>query len=301
MFRFILPGMDHTSVLIKDIVKLLKPSAGKTYLDCTFGAGGYSKALLAAADVNILAVDRDPLTAAYAYGMKNTKFYNTSFSKIDTLSLPEVDGILFDLGVSSMQIDRPARGFSYDKDGPLDMRMGTFGPTAADFLNSAPAEKIADVLWMYGEEQKAKQIAKAIVNARPLRSTLELSSLVQGIVPKIGRAHPAARTFQALRIFINDELNEIKSALPIAARLLKPGGMLLVVSFHSLEDRIVKRFMESLVPKKTHVNKYKKDPDAKPLPVYKLVTKKPIVPSAKETSENSRARSAKLRGIVRLR
>lgn len=296
---------DHKSVLIKEIVKAFAPKDGQAYLDATFGAGGYSRALLAAADVDIYAIDRDPLTATYAYAMKNTKFFNTSFSKLHTLSLPLLDGIVFDLGISSMQIDRPARGFSYDKDGPLDMRMNNFGTTAGDFINNAPEEKIAEVLDMYGEEPKAKQVAKAIVANRPLRTTLELANLVQSVVPKVGRAHPAARTFQAIRIYINDELAEIRTALPLALKYLKPGGKLLVVTFHSLEDRIVKRFMEGLIPKKKHVNKYKQPKKTKEereaeknAPKYKILFAKPIVPTPKERAENPRSRSAKLRGVM---
>ena len=292
--------MDHKPVLITEIIKTFQPKAGQVFIDCTFGAGGYSKALLKAADVEIIAVDRDPTTATYAYGMKNTKFFNTAFSKIGTLMLPLADGIMFDLGISSMQVDRPARGFSYDKDGPLDMRMGSFGSTAADFLNHAMEADIADVIFNFGEEPKAKQIAKAIVADRPMRTTKQLADIVAGIVPRIGRGHPAARTFQALRIFINDELNEVAKALPQALSLLKPGGKLVVVTFHSLEDRIVKRFMDSQVPKPTHVNKYKKkSSEEAEKPKYKLIFKKPLVPSAQEKKDNPRARSAKLRGIMR--
>jgi len=304
----------HTPVLRDAAVAWLAPRDGGIYLDGTFGGGGYARAILAAADCLLVALDRDP--AAVQRGLALAARHAGRLRMVegrigDLLNLLEhegvarLDGAVFDLGVSSYQIDDPARGFSFRQTGPLDMRMGTQKITAAELVNSMPESELADILYEFGEEKASRRIAQAIVARRAVQkfaTTSDLASVIRGMVraDKSG-IDPATRSFQALRIAVNDELGEIAAALAQSAQLLAPGGRLVVVSFHSLEDRIVKRYFAELCGRAPGVSRH--DPaglrnTAKPQ--FKLLTKTPVTPDAGELRANPRARSAKLRAMERL-
>lgn len=303
----------HVSVLLSEVIEDLAPRDGETYIDGTFGAGGYTRAILEAADCRVLAIEQDP--DAFAAGAALCDAYaprlmlaHTRFSAMEeevaARGLGPIDGIVLDIGVSSMQLDDPARGFSFMRDGPLDMRMSQDGPSAADFLNHADEEDIANVLYRYGDERRSRAIARAIGKARsekPLATTLELAHVVERV---LGRArgdekHPATRTFQALRIYINDELGELERALAGAERLLRPGGRLSIVTFHSLEDRIVKHVFQERSGKEKGVSRYlPKEAQGRP-PSFRIVNPKGRTPSEAETDVNPRARSARLRTALR--
>jgi len=300
----------HVPVLLKEVLEALSPRDGAHYIDGTFGGGGYSRAILEACDCRVLGIDRDP--DAIARGEQLAALYpgrltlvHGSFSEMDRLLAAAgeagTNGVVLDLGVSSFQFDEPARGFSFRADGPLDMRMSGEGMSAADVVNAADEKTLAGIIARYGEERQARRIARAIVAARPLMRTLELADLVaRALGPAAQRfaVHPATRTFQALRIHVNDELGELAHALEAATRVLKPQGRLAVVSFHSLEDRIVKRFLAERA-RTVHASRHAPDgPAAKP--VYRLVGAHPVVPSEIEIANNPRARSAKLRAAERL-
>ncbi|QCO55112.1 16S rRNA (cytosine(1402)-N(4))-methyltransferase RsmH [Pseudorhodobacter turbinis] len=296
-------GRPHIPVLIGPLVDAVGPVSGH-WLDGTFGAGGYTRALLAAGADCVIGVDRDPLAlemaAAWApeYGDR-LRLVAGTFSQLDSYSDDLLDGIVLDLGVSSMQLDQAARGFSFAKDGPLDMRMAQDGESAADLVNSAPEARLADILYHYGEERASRRIARAIVAAReaqPITTTLKLASIVAGCLPrpKPGQSHPATRSFQAIRIAVNTEFNELIEGLMAAERALKPGGMLAVVTFHSLEDRIVKRFFQNRAGKDAQTNRYAPERD-EATPRFTLVTKGAVAPDADEIAANPRARSSKLR------
>ncbi|MEO0831200.1 MAG: 16S rRNA (cytosine(1402)-N(4))-methyltransferase RsmH, partial [Pseudomonadota bacterium] len=237
----------HIPVMIEPLVAACAPVSG-LWVDGTFGAGGYSIHLLEAGAEKIIGIDRDPNVHAaagpllVAWGAR-LALVNDTFGNLDA-HVSAVDGVVLDLGVSSMQIDQPDRGFSFLTDGPLDMRMSGDGPSAADLVNEAAEERLADILFHFGEERAARRIARAIVAARPLTNTLALAEVVAGCLPrsKPGQSHPATRSFQAIRIAVNDEFGELIAGLEAAERVLKPGGHLAVVTFHSLEDRVVKRF-----------------------------------------------------------
>lgn len=241
----------HVPVLIDPLIRAVAPVRG-IWVDGTFGAGGYTRRLLDAGADRVIGIDRDPsvfdMAQAWAgeYGDRLV-FAPGTFSDLDRLAGGPVDGVVLDLGVSSMQLDQAERGFSFLRDGPLDMRMGADGPSAADLLNSADESQIADVLYHYGEERASRRIAKAIVAARPLETTAQLAEVISSQLPrpKPGQSHPATRSFQAIRIWVNDEFGQLAEGLAAAERALKPGGKLAVVSFHSLEDRVVKRFLQS--------------------------------------------------------
>lgn len=241
----------HVPVLIDPLIRAVAPVRG-IWVDGTFGAGGYTRRLLDAGADRVIGIDRDPsvfdMAQAWAgeYGDRLV-FAPGTFSDLDRLAGGPVDGVVLDLGVSSMQLDQAERGFSFLRDGPLDMRMGADGPCAADLLNSADESQIADVLYHYGEERASRRIAKAIVAARPLDTTAQLAEVISSQLPrpKPGQSHPATRSFQAIRIWVNDEFGQLAEGLAAAERALKPGGKLAVVSFHSLEDRVVKRFLQS--------------------------------------------------------
>lgn len=241
----------HVPVLIDPLIRSVAPVRG-IWVDGTFGAGGYTRRLLDAGADRVIGIDRDPsvfdMAQAWAgeYGDRLV-FAPGTFSDLDRLAGGPVDGVVLDLGVSSMQLDQAERGFSFLRDGPLDMRMGADGPSAADLLNSADESQIADVLYHYGEERASRRIAKAIVAARPLDTTAQLAEVISSQLPrpKPGQSHPATRSFQAIRIWVNDEFGQLAEGLAAAERALKPGGKLAVVSFHSLEDRVVKRFLQS--------------------------------------------------------
>jgi 16S rRNA (cytosine1402-N4)-methyltransferase len=305
---------SHIPVLQDEAVTMLKPHDGGVYLDGTFGGGGYARAILAAADCRLYAIDRDPTAVARAQALARAfpGRFTICEGRISALAkllaaegVDGLDGAVFDLGVSSYQIDDPARGFSFRQDGPLDMRMGGSGPTAALLVNTRPEAELADILYHFGEEKAARRIAHAIVTRRqsqPFTTTADLARVIRGVVrPDKSGLDPATRSFQALRIAVNEELAELEAALQQAADLLRPGGRLVVVSFHSLEDRIVKRFFAVCAGQAPGASRH--DPaglQAQARPRFALVTKTPITPSAAELNANPRARSAKLRAMERL-
>jgi 16S rRNA (cytosine1402-N4)-methyltransferase len=294
------PDTPHVPVLLAPLLAAVAPVTG-VWADGTFGAGGYSRGLLDGGADKVIAIDRDPtafaLAAAWApaYGDRLVLTPGT-FSQLDTLAGQPLDGVVLDLGVSSMQIDTAERGFSFQKDGPLDMRMGDSGPTAADLVNSLPEAALADILYQYGEERASRRIARAIVAARPVSTTLRLAEIVARCLPrpKPGQSHPATRSFQALRIAVNDEYGELAEGLAAAERALKPGGRLAVVTFHSVEDRMVKRFLALRSGNAPGTSRHA--PAAAPEPAaFDLITRKAIDPDADELARNPRARSARLR------
>jgi 16S rRNA (cytosine1402-N4)-methyltransferase len=300
-------GRPHIPVLIGPILEVIGPVSGH-WLDGTFGAGGYARALLDAGAARVTGVDRDPaaldMAAAWAgqYGDR-LRLVAGNFSDLDQFADGPLDGIVLDLGVSSMQLDQAQRGFSFAKDGPLDMRMAQDGPSAADLVNTAAEETLADILYHYGEERASRRIARGIVAARatqPLTTTLQLAAIVSANLPrpKPGQSHPATRSFQAIRIAVNTEFNQLIQGLMAAERALKPGGILAVVTFHSLEDRIVKRFFQNRAGKDGGANRYAPATDAQ-IPRFTLLTKGAVAPSAAEIAENPRARSSKLRAARR--
>jgi 16S rRNA (cytosine1402-N4)-methyltransferase len=300
----------HVPVLVHPAVAFLAVRDGGLYVDATFGAGGYARAILAAADARVIGIDRDARAVArgadlvgQARGrlvLVQDRFSNLA-QVVQGSGHALVDGVVCDLGVSSMQLDEAERGFSFRHDGPLDMRMGDSGPTAADVIAAAPERDLAFIIKSLGEERHARAIARAIVAARneaPIRTTLGLAAVIERVVrPRPGTIHPATRTFQALRIFINEELAELAAALAAAETVLKPGGRLVVVSFHSLEDRIVKTF---LVERGRQSGSSRHLPEvARPTPTFRLLTGRPVTPDESEIAANPRARSAKLRAAER--
>ena len=291
----------HKPVLLDEVLHYLAPSDGETYIDATFGAGGYSNAILRAANCNVIGIDQDPLAASIAAKMQgNFKFIAGNFGDLENLITEQVDGIVFDIGISSMQIDIAERGFSFMKDGPLDMRMSQSGISAADFLNNSAEDEIADVIYKYGEETNSRRIAKSIIANRPLSTTFQLKEAVHKVSGYNGKTDSATKTFQALRIFINRELDVLEQGLDAALKLLKTGGRLVVVTFHSLEDRIVKTFIKDNSAPKEKVNKYSKIEDEKKSnSALEVLTRKAIMPSEKEIKLNPRARSAKLRSAIK--
>lgn len=298
----------HISVLLQEVVAGLAPKDGQVFIDGTFGAGGYSRALLEAADCRVFGIDRDP--TAVARGAEMARHYAGRltvlagrFGDMDRLldeqGIARVDGVALDLGVSSMQIDEAERGFSFQKDGPLDMRMEKDGSSAADMVNSLPEAELADILWRLGEERHSRRIARAIVADRktlPFTTTRQLAELVRRIVPRSKDGiDPATRTFQGLRIAVNDELGEVDRGLSAAERLLAEGGRLAVVSFHSLEDRAVKDFLKTRSGGQAQPSRHLPVAADLPAPSFRLLAKKPIAPGPQETAANPRARSSRLR------
>jgi len=297
----------HIPVLERQALELLNVREGGIYIDGTFGAGGYSRAILAAADCTVIGIDRD--ASALALGSElvarsdgRLVLVQDRFSRLDAIArdcgYEQVDGVVLDVGVSSMQLDQAERGFSFRLDGPLDMRMSGDGPGAADVVNVADERDLATIIYILGEERFSRGIARAILRARaqaPIATTKALADVVASAVrTKPSDIHPATRTFQALRIFINDELRELAEALLAAERILRPGGRLAVVSFHSLEDRIVKTFLASRSDTRGGSRHF---PEIKrAAPSFWVLTKKPIAADAQEIAANPRARSAKLRG-----
>ncbi len=303
-------GPRHIPVLGVEAVNALAPRAGGIYIDATFGAGGYARILLDVPGTRVIGIDRDRTAIAGGFSaveasdgrltLVEDRFSNLA-DVITAQGLDAVDGIVMDVGVSSMQIDQAERGFSFRHDGPLDMRMGQNGPSAADIVAHASEADLANIIYIFGEERHSRAVARAIVTARketPITTTKALADIVAKVVwSKPGEINPATRTFQALRIFVNEELDELHLALAAAERMLKPGGRLAVVSFHSLEDRIVKNFLGERskagggsrhLPQVAHV-----------APSFVAVTKRPILAGADEVSANPRARSAKLRAAER--
>ncbi len=297
----------HVPVLIDEVIAALAVHDGGTAVDGTFGAGGYTRAMLSAGAGRVIAFDRDPDAIDEGRSLvpdSRLTLINERFSQMDRVlaerGIGHVDAIALDIGVSSMQLDRADRGFSFSADGPLDMRMSKSGLTAAEFLNSADEGEIARILREYGEEPRARSIARAIVAARPVERTAELAAIVRraaGFRPG-QKADPATRTFQAIRIHLNAELDELEQGLEAAERALKPGGRLAVVTFHSLEDRIVKRFFRERsggMPAGSRHRPVQQDPRE---PTFERVAK-PVSPTERELAANPRARSARLRSAIR--
>ena len=301
----------HHPVLYQEVLHWLEPKPEGTYIDATVGLGGHAKGILerSSPDGRLLGLDIDPQALGYArqrlraFG-ERVVFVESCHDNLAEVAqqrgFEQVDGVLLDLGVSSLQLDDPTRGFSFREDGPLDMRMGTDKEVTADeIVNTWPEAELARIIYQYGEERRSRRVARVLCARRPIRGTRELADLVAKAVGRGGRIHPATRTFQALRIAVNDELRSLESVLPQAVTLLKPGGRLVVISFHSLEDRIVKRF----------IARESKDCICPPhvpqcvcghVATLARLTKKPIRPTDKETAANARSRSARMRVAERL-
>ncbi|MFN4143751.1 16S rRNA (cytosine(1402)-N(4))-methyltransferase RsmH [Aestuariivirga sp.] len=304
----------HVPVMLAEVLGALRPRDGGTYVDGTFGAGGYTRAVLEAARTRVIAIDRDPsaihagAALAAQYGDR-LSLLEGRFSDMEALvasaGAGTIDGIVLDIGVSSMQLDEAERGFSFLRDGPLDMRMAQAGPSAADAVNTLPQETLSNIIYVFGEEPRARAIARAIVAARaeaPITTTLGLVKAIEratGRPRPTDRIHPATRTFQALRIHVNGELDELVAALHAAERLLAAGGSLVVVTFHSLEDRIVKRFFASRAGKLPSGSRHLPDAAKPPEPSFTLPFKGHLGASGEEAARNPRARSAKLRAGIR--
>ena len=295
---------QHKPVLLEEAVKILSPRDGKTYLDCTFGGGGHTRRILESADCKVVSLDRDPAAIERAKAVSadypdRFEFRPLAFSDLDMLGDESFAGILFDFGVSSFQLDTPERGFSFMREGPLDMRMDTTkGFTAREYIESADESELVEILREYGEEPRARKIARAIIAAREagkISTTAELAKAIAEAAPSHERIHPATRAFQALRIKVNDELGEIERALPKAFAALESGGVMAAISFHSLEDRIVKKFFKKAAgrPEDRFDTSFVQDR----VKLAELLTRKPILPSDEETANNPRSRSAKLRAI----
>lgn len=304
----------HVPVMLPEVLAALAPRAGGSYVDGTFGAGGYSRAILAAAPCKVFAFDRDPKAVAAGRALEaeaggRLALLESRFSEMDTRldaeGVSAVEGVVLDIGVSSMQLDEAERGFSFLRDGPLDMRMDPgSGPSAAEVVNTAPEAELAHILRHFGEERRAKAVARAIVRAReaaPLTRTLELVRVVENVLgPKRpGAIHPATRTFQALRIHVNRELEELARGLEAAERLLAVSGRLVVVAFHSLEDRLVKLFLQDRSGTAPKGSRHLPEAAAGPAPSFRLGRKGAQKPHDAECEANPRARSARLRWAER--
>jgi 16S rRNA (cytosine1402-N4)-methyltransferase len=295
--------------MLAEVLQELSPRDGAHYIDGTFGGGGYARALLEAADCRVLGIDRDPdaivrgQALVAQFGGRLTLVHGR-FSQMDVLSRENADGVVLDLGVSSFQFDEPARGFSFRADGPLDMRMNPEGESAADFVNTANEKTLATTISRYGEENRARAVARAIVAARPVATTAQLADIVSralGPAAKRYAIHPATRTFQALRIHVNDELGELERGLEAATRILADRGRLVIVSFHSLEDRIVKQYLNAHSTAAPRGSRHAPDGRRESTASYRLLTTRPRMPDAAEIERNPRARSARLRAAERLR
>ncbi len=301
----------HIPVLLQEVISSLKLKSHGIYLDGTFGAGGYTSAILdAQPDVQVIALDRDPDAIANGYSLVaayegRLTLVEAQFDALDreaqSLGHVALDGVVLDIGVSSMQIDQSGRGFSFREDGPLDMRMSQSGPSAADIVNDESEEQLANIIYYYGEERLSRPVAKAIIAARSekrIETTAELATIISKVVwAKPGQIHPATRTFQALRIAVNDELGQLVRALHAAERVLKPDGILSVVTFHSLEDRIVKQFFSGRSGKTT-ASRFQPSVESEAA-IFNCSGKWPVTAGAAELSVNPRARSAKLRAGMR--
>jgi len=296
----------HVPVLMNEVVDALAPAPGQTIIDGTFGAGGYTRAILATG-ASVTAFDRDPTVARFAQDLPADRFrlVEARFSEMDEILGEGVaDGVALDLGVSSMQLDQAERGFSFMQDGPLDMRMGASGPTAADLVNTADPAELARIFFVYGEERESRRIARAIAKRReeqPFTRTLELAEFIEKSLGgrRGAKIHPATRAFQGLRIAVNEELSELEAGLVAAERVLKAGGRLCVVTFHSLEDRIVKSFLSVRAGRTPAGSRHAPPVQKGPAPSFQLLFNGARGPTEAEVAANPRARSAKLRAAVR--
>jgi 16S rRNA (cytosine1402-N4)-methyltransferase len=307
--------MDHTPVMLKEVIENLAPKVGEVYLDCTFGAGGYTKAILERG-ADVVAVDRDPSTKKYADLLQvqfsnHLTFVNSTFS--DTTKYFDqkrlFDGIVLDLGVSSMQLDQAERGFSFMYEGDLDMRMGQDGKSAKDFINNTPEEELARVIYEYGDEIASRRIARSIVEKREaheITTTTQLAEIVRkAIGHRAGKIDTATKTFQAIRIWVNDEMTEIEIFLSRASSMLKIGGRIVIVTFHSLEDKIAKEYFAKNSAKKVAKSKYAHlSPShvvvTEEAVIYRILHRKPLITSDAEIRVNPRSRSAKLRSAIKI-
>jgi len=300
--------MKHYPVMLPEVLSALSPKDGETYVDGTFGNGGYSEAFLKATNCNVIGLDRDPNVQSRADEVAanyedRLRLIETPFSKMDEVGLSKVDAVVLDIGVSSMQLDQAERGFSFIRSGPLDMRMGNTGPTAAEAVKSLSHSDLVRIFQVYGEERRARRAADFIVRAREegdIVTTEALADIVEKALGRTGKNHPATKVFQALRIFVNDELGELYRGLCAAEKILKPGGRLIVVTFHSLEDRIVKSFLRRRAGEVSGGSRYA--PEVKhqgPAASFKEGKRSVIKPSKTEVAENARSRSAKLRFAIR--
>ena len=301
----------HIPVLLQPVLAALRPIDGGIYVDGTFGAGGYATALLAAARCRVYGIDRDPAAIAVGRALAEVaagrlELLEGRFADmpalLDAAGVAVVDGVALDLGVSSMQLDQAERGFSFREDGPLDMRMSGRGTSAAEVVNQTEERELADIIFKFGEERHSRRVARAIVRARiqtPITRTLQLAEIVAGTVPRDPGLHPATRTFQALRIYVNDELGELARGLAAAERLLKPSGRLAVVSFHSLEDRLVKRFLLMRSGEAPRPSRHAPASAATMRPSFRLLSRSAVRPTTAEIAANPRARSARLRAAER--
>lgn len=299
---------SHMPVMLNEVIAAMNPKDGETYVDGTLGGAGYAEALLANAECHVVGIDRDPVAVAHGQN-RHTRLQVIAgnFGRVHELIPVPVEGFMLDLGVSSVQLDTPARGFSFRSDGPLDMRMNPEEATlsAADIVNTYGQEDLANLIYRYGEERKSRRVAAAIIKARngtSITSTIELAEIVRRVVPKSpkDKVDPATRTFQALRIAVNDELGELERALEASVHILKPGGRLVVVTFHSLEDGLVKRFLRDRSGYREGASRHlPQTANHNESPLFHLLFRKAIGPSQKEVAVNPRARSAKLRAAIR--
>jgi 16S rRNA (cytosine1402-N4)-methyltransferase len=299
----------HLPVLLDEVLAALAPKDGGLYVDGTFGLGGYARALLESADCRVLGIDRDPDAVARGAGLAaqypgRLTLRQARFGDMAAVAhadgIDRVDGVALDLGVSSPQLDEADRGFSFRFDGPLDMRMEKHGRTAADLVNTLSEGELADIIADLGEERHARRVARAIVAARPLATTGELAAVIRRSVPRSGDGiDPATRTFQALRLAVNDELGELDRGLAAAETLLAPGGRLAAVSFHSLEDRRVKTFLADRAGAGPRPSRHLPETGGDSVPTFRLLSRKPVTPSPAELDRNPRARSARLRAAER--
>ena len=304
--------MAHLPVLLDEVVAAMAPKAGEVHVDGTYGGGGYAHALLEAAPCKVVGIDRDPDAIARAKVMQASEprlvpvqgAFGDMADLVQQAGFEHVDAITLDLGVSSFQLDEAERGFSFMRDGPLDMRMGRSGPSAADVVNRMDERDIATILFRLGEEKQSRRIARAIAKRRmeaPFTATLDLADLIEDVLGgrRGAKTHPATRSFQAIRMFVNEELDELARALEASEGLLREGGRLVIVTFHSLEDRMVKLFMRERAGLMGGGSRHMPEKDDGPVPSFELPSKKATEPGDKELKTNPRARSAKLRVAVR--
>ncbi len=300
---------NHIPVMINEVLEALCICDGKIFVDCTFGAGGYSKSILSKANCNIISIDQDPTTQKYADKLLEEfgdrfKYVNENFRNISKAvgNYGKVDGVVYDLGVSSMQLDERDRGFSFQQNAKLDMRMSCNGKSAYEVVNETAEAELADIIYHYGEEHASRQIARKIVEARsvaPIETTFELADIVRSVVRKKGKIDPSTKTFQAIRIAVNDELGALRESLEELELILKPKARVVIVTFHALEDRIVKKFFIDNSDPKVAKSKYSKE-EAQSGKLYRFVSKKSIKPTKEEVKENPRSRSAKVRVMERV-